>query len=139
LSLVVVGRYPSPSILALGKHPGVIVTGAVDDIWPYIRAIDVFVFPLLRGAGLKNKILEAMYGGRPVVTTEIGQEGIDATPGENIVLCRTSEEFRKEVIRLLDSPAERDRMGNSARAFVKEKFCWPPILSAYEDLLLGSR
>ena len=111
LTLVVIGRYPSQSILDLGEKPGVIVTGAVDDVWPYINGIDVFLFPLLQGAGLKNKILEAMYGRRPVITTEIGNEGIDAVPGQEFVLCRTPEDFQREAIRLLNSPEERVRIG----------------------------
>ncbi len=137
LTLVVIGRYPSRSILEIGEKPGVIVTGGVDDVWPYINGIDVFLFPLIRGAGLKNKILEAMYAGRPVVTTDIGNEGIDATPGKELVLCRSSEDFQREAIRLLNSSSERARMGNNARTFIKEKFSWGPILSAYENLTLG--
>ncbi|MGE5753538.1 MAG: glycosyltransferase family 4 protein [Deltaproteobacteria bacterium] len=137
LTLVVIGRYPSPSIRELGKHPGVIVTGEVEDIWEYVNAVDIFLFPLLRGAGLKNKILEAMYAGRPVVTTEIGNEGIDAVPGSQIVLGRTPEDFRRETARLLGSPEERARMGKAAHAFVTEKFSWDRILSAYGNLLLG--
>jgi glycosyltransferase involved in cell wall biosynthesis len=137
LTLVVIGRYPSQSILELGTQPGVIVTGGVDDIWAYINAIDVFLFPLLRGAGLKNKILEAMYAGCPVVTTKIGNEGIDAVPGKELVLVRTPEDFQREALRLLDSPQERLRMGNWALAFVKEKFSWGPILSTYENITLG--
>ena len=137
LTLVVVGRYPSRSILELGNMPGVVVTGEVGDIWEYVNAIDVFLFPLLRGAGLKNKILEAMYAGRPVITTKIGNEGIDAVSGENIVIGQTKEDFRRETIKLLDSPEERARLGNAANAFVLRKFSWDGILTAYENLLLG--
>ena len=114
-----------------------IVTGGVDDVWPYINGIDVFLFPLLQGAGLKNKILEAMYAGRPVVTTEIGNEGIDAVPGKEFVLCRTPGEFQREAIRLLNSPEERVRIGNFGHALVTEKFSWAPILAAFENLTLG--
>ena len=137
LNLVVIGRYPSRSILDLGEKPGVTVTGEVDDVWSYIHGIDVFLFPLFWGAGLKNKILEAMYAGRTVVTTEIGNEGIDAIPGKEIALCRTAEDFQREAVRLLNSSEERVRMGNFANAFIKEKFSWGPILSAYENLTLG--
>ncbi len=137
LTLVVIGRSPSRSILDLGEKPGVIVTGGVDDVWPYINGIDVFLFPLLQGAGIKNKILEAMYAGRPVVTTEIGIEGIDAIPGQEFVLCRAPEDFQREAIRLLDSPEERVRMGIFGQALINKKFSWTPILSVYESLILG--
>jgi glycosyltransferase involved in cell wall biosynthesis len=137
LNLVIIGRGPSPPIENLGKKPGVVVTGTLEDIWPHIGAIDVFLFPLLRGAGLKNKILEAMHAGRPVVTTEIGNEGIDAADGHALVLCRTPDDFRREAMRLLGSPEERMRIGEAAHAFVKEKFSWDAILPAYENLVLG--
>jgi glycosyltransferase involved in cell wall biosynthesis len=137
LTLVVIGRDPDTSIRNLGGRPGVIVTGTVEDIWPYIHSIDVFLFPLHRGAGVKNKILEAMFAGRPVVTTEIGNEGIDGVDGRDLVLCRTPEDFQREAMRLLGAPGERARMGASAHAFVKEKFSWDRILRAYENLVLG--
>jgi glycosyltransferase involved in cell wall biosynthesis len=137
LTLVVIGRYPSEAIRKLGNEPGVIVTGAVDDIWEHISAIDLFVFPLLRGAGLKNKIIEVMYAGRPIVTTKIGNEGIDAVEGRDLVLCETPDDFQREASRLLGSPRERARIGTSAQAFVKENFSWDRILRVYEDLVLG--
>ncbi len=137
LTLVVIGRNPSPSIRALGEKPGVIVTGEVEDIWGYINAIDLFLFPLLRGAGLKNKILEAMYAGRPVLTTKIGNEGIDAMEGRDLVICGTPDDFRREALRLQGSPRERERIGTSAQTFVRKNFSWDGILRDYEDLLLG--
>jgi len=134
----VIGRYPCEAIRKLGNEPGVIVTGAVDDIWGHISAIDLFVFPLLRGAGLKNKILEAMYAGRTILTTGIGNEGIDGVNGRDLVVCSTSEDFQEEALRLLSSPAERVRIGSSANAFVRQKFSWEGILRAYEALILGT-
>jgi len=53
------------------------------------------------------------------------------------VLCRTSDDFRREGLRLLGAPEERARMGASAHSFVKEKFSWDRILRAYENLVLG--
>jgi len=137
LTLVVIGRNPSPSIRALGEKPGVIVTGEVEDIWGYINAIDLFLFPLLRGAGLKNKILEAMYAGRPVLTTKIGNEGIDAMEGRDLVICRTPDDFRREASRLQGSPRERERIGTSAQTLVRKNLSWDGIFRDDEDLLLG--
>ena len=137
LTLIVIGRYPSRSILDLGKQPGVIVTGGVDDIWAYIHAIDVFLFPLLRGAGLKNKILEAMYAGCPVVTTKIGNEGIDADPGNEFVLARTPEDFQREALRLLDSPQERLRIGKFGTRVCEREVLLGPYLIRLRKSHLG--
>jgi len=139
LSLSIIGRDPLESVLELGKHPGVVVTGDVEEIWPYVNAVDLFVFPLWTGTGVKNKILETMFAARPVITTPIGNEGIDAVDGRDIVICRDADRFRKEASRLLDSPEERRRIGENGRDFVGRRFSWPPILEAFEDVVTGAR
>ena len=136
LTLLIIGRNPDPLIQELKNNPDVIVTGTVDDIWEYVHAVDVFVFPLWTGAGLKNKILEAMYASRPVVTTPIGNEGIEAISGKDLIICENSEDFIKEVQLLLNSPDIRSRMGSSAHTFVEEKFSWKRILKTYEKLIV---
>jgi glycosyltransferase involved in cell wall biosynthesis len=135
LNLYIIGRSPDASIAKLAENRNVQVTGAVENIWPFINAVDIFVFPLLRGAGLKNKILEALYAGRPVVTSPIGNEGLDAVPGRDLIVCKEPAEFRREIDRLLRSPAERTRLGEAGRRFVSGTFGWERGLAAYEKLL----
>lgn len=138
LSLVVIGKDPVASVRELGTRPGVVVTGTVTDIWPWVNSVDVFVFPLLMGAGLKNKILEAMAAGRPVITTAIGNDGIDAVDGRELAIRDTPDEFRTEAVRLLRSPDARRAMGDSARRFVKERFSWDRILPRFEEIVIGT-
>jgi glycosyltransferase involved in cell wall biosynthesis len=138
LSMIVIGKDPVDSVKKLGSEPGVVVTGTVETIWPYINSVDVFVFPLLRGAGLKNKILETMGAGRPVITTAIGNEGIDAVDGRDISIRNTPEEFRMEAVRLLRSADARRAIGDSARRFVRERFSWERILTEYEEIVIGT-
>lgn len=139
LSLSIIGRDPLEPILRLGEEPGVGVTGDVEDIWPYVNAVDLFVFPLWTGTGVKNKILESMFAARPVITTPIGNEGIDAVDGRDILICRDPDQFRMQTSRLLDSPEERRRIGENGRDFVRRRFSWPPILEAFEDVVTGKR
>jgi glycosyltransferase involved in cell wall biosynthesis len=137
-SLVIIGRDPEESILKLRKCPGVTVTGTVENIWPYVNSVDLFLFPLWTGAGLKNKILESMFAGRPVITTSIGNEGINAVSGRDILVCHDPADFQEEILRLLNSPEDRRRMGDHARDFVRHGFSWPPILKAYEEIVTGN-
>jgi glycosyltransferase involved in cell wall biosynthesis len=123
------------SVRDLAKHRGVLVTGTVENIWQYVNSIDLFVFPVLVGAGLKNKVLEAMYARKPVLTTEIGNEGINAVPGRDIFICSTPDEFQREAIRLLHLPEEQINIGNSAHEFIKKNFSWDKILKDYENIL----
>jgi glycosyltransferase involved in cell wall biosynthesis len=137
LSLILIGRDPVEPILKLRECPGVTVTGTVENIWPYVNSVDLFLFPLWTGAGLKNKILESMYAGRPVITTSIGNEGINAVSGRDLLVRHDAAGFQEETLRLLNSPEDRRRMGDQARDFVRHGFSWPPILKAYEEIVTG--
>jgi glycosyltransferase involved in cell wall biosynthesis len=139
LSLIIIGRNPVSSIEDLGKRPGVTVTGTVEDIWPYVNSVDLFAFPLQTGAGMKNKILEVMCAGKPVLTTQIGNEGIHAVHGRDLLVCRTQEEFQREANRLLGETQERINIGNSAREFVTANYSWDRILKNFEELINGKR
>lgn len=138
LSLVIIGRDPVPSIRELEADQGVIVTGAVESIWEYINAVDIFVFPLWIGGGLKNKILEAMYAGRPVVTTPIGNEGIDAVPGREILINSDRNGFIEALEMLLQSESERVRVGEAAHRYVTGKYSWTNIFGMFEEAFFGN-
>jgi glycosyltransferase involved in cell wall biosynthesis len=138
LSLHIIGRSPADSVLSLGEKAGVVVTGEVAQVWPYLNAIDLFIVPLLRGTGVKNKILEILYAKKAILTTPLANEGIDAVHGRDLLLCNTAEEFQREADRLLQSPLERGRLGEAGHQWVTARFLWEPILRDFEGVLLGS-
>ena len=136
LSMYIIGRSPDESVKRLEDGEGVYITGEVDLIWPYINALDILVFPLQRGAGLKNKILEAMYARRLVITTRIGNEGIEGVSSKDLLVCETADEFCKAITKYLELPEERRRIGEAGRRFVEERFSWGSILEDFERLVL---
>ena len=62
--------------------PGVVVTGRVPDVRPYLAHAAAVVAPLRLARGIQNKVLEAMAMARPVVATPQAAEGIDAVAGQ---------------------------------------------------------
>ena len=80
--LVIVGREPDPRVLGLAALDGVDVTGAVDDIRPWLQSAQVFVCPMLSGTGIKNKLLEAMASGLPCVATPLALQGLNVSAGQ---------------------------------------------------------
>ena len=72
----IVGRDPAPSLLALATRPGVRVTGYVPDVRPYLDAASVFAAPLRFGAGIQNKLLEALAMELPVVASTLAIDGL---------------------------------------------------------------
>jgi glycosyltransferase involved in cell wall biosynthesis len=95
-----------------------------DDIRPCFDQAWVFVVPLRTGGGTRLKILEAMSMERAIVSTTLGAEGIPCESGRHLVHADGPVEFAREVVRLLESPEDRYRMGHAARQWVRENFDW---------------
>jgi len=135
-ALWVVGRRASGKTRALAESdPGIHVTGRVEDIRPHIARGSVYVVPLRVGSGTRLKIFEAMAMGKAVVSTTIGAEGLPVTNGSDIILADEPRLFADEVCRLLDSPAERRRIGNAARKLVEENFSWEAVAKHVDNVL----
>jgi polysaccharide biosynthesis protein PslH len=129
---IVVGKYPPVDILRFPEQDRAIqVTGYVEDVRPYLHRACVAVVPLRSGGGMRLKILEAMAAGKVVVSTPVGAEGIAITSGKELVIANANATFATEVIRLLQSPAERKRIGKLAEAWVKP-YGWPRLAEAQE-------
>lgn len=79
----------------------VTVLGRLDDLTPYLRAMDVSVVPLFFESGTRLKILEAAICGVPVVSTSLGAEGLNLSHDKHILIADSAQDFSKSVIRLL--------------------------------------
>jgi len=135
IKFYIVGKDPHPKILELSKKDrSVIVTGFVEDIRPYIARATVFICSHISGSGIKNQVLEAMAMGKPVVSTSIGALGIDAIPGEEIIIADEPLEFAKEVICLLENPELRKKLGQKARKLVEAKYSWEGVAAELDKL-----
>ncbi|MNX71028.1 GDP-mannose-dependent alpha-(1-2)-phosphatidylinositol mannosyltransferase [compost metagenome] len=135
--LMVVGRDPSPRLLS-HRSPLLEVTGQVEDIRPYLGKATVVVCPLLTGAGIKNKVLEAMAAGKAIVATPIAMEGIPATDGAQVLVRAEPEAIASAVLELLASPELRQAMGREAQRFVRSHFSWDAAADKLE-VLYGHR
>ncbi|MBI3796451.1 MAG: glycosyltransferase [Deltaproteobacteria bacterium] len=114
----IVGRDPTPQVRDLASLPGVVITGFVVDIRPYIAQAAVVVVPLRFGSGMRNKILEAWGMQKCVVSTRIGAEGLDYQDDVNILIADDTPTMTDRVIRALRSPQLRDQLRVQARDLV---------------------
>jgi polysaccharide biosynthesis protein PslH len=136
-------RVPDAQIFVIGKSPpdeirncdGVQVLGFVPDIRLYAAQADVMVAPLLSGGGTRLKILEAMGMGKPVVSTTIGAEGIHYTHGQDILIADDPQVFADEVVKLLEDPAMRSRIGKAGRSLVEREYDWAVLTDQFEAAL----
>ncbi len=136
--LVVVGRwqaaYRERVLEALGaRRSHLIEAGYVpdDELPAYYSLADLFVLPsLLEGFGIP--IIEALACGTPVATTSAGASAETAGPGALVVPPRDAPALAEAILRLLDDPDERARLGRAGQAWARERYSLNTMISAYE-------
>lgn len=121
VELHVAGRNMPPSLLKR-KWEGVYLHGEVPDAKAFINEHAVMVVPLLSGSGMRAKILEGMALGRAVITTSLGLEGIEAEPGEEVLLADSAATFLKCLRYVIDQPEELVQIGRRARTKVLSEY-----------------
>jgi glycosyltransferase involved in cell wall biosynthesis len=129
-----VGRRPPRRLQALASG-NVVVTGAVEDIRPYLGKAAVCVVPLRSGSGTRIKIFEAMAMGKAVVSTPLGAEGLPVQHGENIILAEDPADFARQVVALLRDPQRRAQMGQAARQLVEQNYGWPAVAACFDGII----
>lgn len=133
---LVVGSKPGPEVRALADRAGIVVTGRVADVRPYVAAATVVVAPLRIARGIQNKVLEAMAMARPVIATPQAREGIDAEPGRDLIVADSAMDYAARCVALATDPARANALGTAARACVVARYAWEPKLRLLDDLLL---
>ena len=114
----IVGSNPAPPVRALAGADGVLVTGRVADIRPYLAHAAVVVAPLRIARGVQNKVLEALAMARPVVATANAVQGIPGAAQAGVCVRDAAEGLAAAVIERLarDDSAARRRTAPGAGA-----------------------
>ena len=134
--LTIVGARPAPEVLRLANIQGVTVTGRVDDVRPFLEKAHISIAPIRMARGIQNKVLEAMAMSRPVVATEQAYEGLEAKPGQDLLVTKAEPEaFAQAVLELWSNPDRAVRMGQKGRKRVEEHYSWPVHLAPLGRLL----
>jgi sugar transferase (PEP-CTERM/EpsH1 system associated) len=132
----IVGRDPQRAVRTLARAPGIEVTGEVPDVADWLCRAQVAVAPLRIGAGMQNKIVQAMACELPVVATSIANEGIGATPDEHLWVRDDAASFARAVTELLRDEQEARRLGRAARAWVEAHWTWDALFARLEASLV---
>ncbi len=131
----IVGRAPTAEVVALAALPGVSVTGEVPDTRDWLAAADLVVAPLKLARGIQNKVLEAMAMAKPVIASTAAAEGIDAAPGDELVIADGAAAEAEAVRTLLANPAHAAEIGAAARARMVARYSWDARLAGLPTIL----
>lgn len=131
----IVGSRPTPAVKKLGDEEGVLVTGRVQDIRPWMAHARLMVAPLRIARGVQSKVLEGMAMGLPTVVSPLAMEGLDVRAGEHVLVADTPGAFAEAVGRVLGG--EAPELGESGRARVVERHDWDAAYRRVVSLLEG--
>ena len=131
LSFVVVGRRPTAALQAFAAAGVLTLTGEVADTRPALCGAAVYVVPMRIGGGVRLKVLEAMALTLPIVSTQMGAEGIDGLPPDAIVLADTPAAFAAAVC----AAVQKNQRNLAARAFVQRSYDWRVIVPRFVEAL----
>ncbi|HEY6358251.1 MAG TPA: glycosyltransferase, partial [Vicinamibacterales bacterium] len=135
--LEIVGSNPTRAVRALADPAaGIVVTGAVPDVRPYLWGAAAAVAPLRTARGVQNKVLEAVAAGLPVVVTQAVSVGL---PAEVNNLCRRVDEvhdWARALASLLDLPPSSRRA--LAPPGIIDALSWSERLSSLERTIAGA-
>jgi glycosyltransferase involved in cell wall biosynthesis len=127
----IIGGRPPPSLLALAG-PRIEFTGFVSDLRPHLAEAACIVVPLRIGGGTRLKIVESMAMAKPIVSTTLGAEGIEAVPDRDLIIEDEPAAFANSVNRLLANPDLAAGIGQSARRLAVEQYSWSGAAHALE-------
>jgi sugar transferase (PEP-CTERM/EpsH1 system associated) len=133
----VVGARPAARLDRLKRLDGVVVTGGVPDVRPYLAHAALAVAPLRIARGIQNKVLEAMAMAKAVVVSPQAAAGIAAQPDREFVIATDGPAFAAVIARLLTEGTQQV-IGAAARERVVEDYSWHANLSRLETLLVGT-
>ena len=108
------------------------MTGAVDDVRPYVHRAAVFAVPLRMGSGTRLKVLEGLSMGKPMVSTALGCEGIDVVDGQHLLIADTAAAFADAVLDVMTRPELARRLSDEGRALMLRQYRWEHAVDALE-------
>jgi glycosyltransferase involved in cell wall biosynthesis len=132
-TLALVGREPPESLARrVAGMPGVELHASVPDVRPYLAESAVMTVPLRVGGGSRLKILEAMAAGLPVVSTGIGAEGLELTPGRDYVRADEPAAMARALVDCLRDPAGAEERARRVRGHVLDRYDWGGLAANLE-------
>jgi glycosyltransferase involved in cell wall biosynthesis len=96
------------------------------------------VVPVRFGAGVKGKITQGLAAGLPVVTTEVGAEGLDGRDGENMLIADDAEALADRIVRIVEDDSLWQTLSRGGLELVTQK-CSPKVLDErMRELLISA-
>lgn len=121
--LTLAGRATPEDIRRLSR-PGVLVTGEVPDVRPYLQQAAVVAVPIRIGGGTRLKVVEGLAMGKPLVSTSLGCEGIAVRDNEQLLIRDGAQAFASGILTLFENPSLAAALGSAGRDVIEQEYAW---------------
>lgn len=138
IRFVVAGNRP-PECLKERASKRIVITGYVENEVEYFEHSLCFVSPLLTGAGIKIKVIEALSAKIPVLTNEIGIEGIPAVDGKSYFKCETAQDYERVIRNIIQGKEDIDKLVDSQLEVIEKYFNMSESFCEYKKMLFDLR
>jgi glycosyltransferase involved in cell wall biosynthesis len=118
----------------LSKYPRVDFFGYQEDLSLHYNQSDAAIVPIRAGAGTRIKLIEAMSYSKPIISTQIGAEGIEVENNKHLIIADSAEEFANGCLRIMDDTSYGIYLGNNAHKIVKEKYSVNTLKTIIEEI-----
>jgi glycosyltransferase involved in cell wall biosynthesis len=118
----IVGFHPTPEVQDLARTSGVTLRPNVDDIRTEVARYAIVVVPVISGAGIKNKLLEAAAMGKAIACSPRALLGLGSNPPLTIV--NRAEDWPRALAALWDDNQQRRKAGLGLRSWVVAEHSW---------------
>jgi len=129
-TITLAGKNPSKDLLEL-QSENVIVTGFVDDMIQTITKSSIYISPLRYGSGTKNKILEAMAAGMPVMLSSVSREGINGLIDQENCIFVEDNEWIEKIVTLFSNAELRRNIAKNGKEYVKKQHSWKTVFDKF--------
>jgi len=135
MKLYIVGSNPSEKILRLACSDIIVKSNISDvELEDLYRTCRISIVPLRFGAGVKGKVVEAMYHGLPVFTTSIGAEGLAGI--ENCLFIENeATPFAEKLLAAYQDTGLLSEYAQRAFSYVMENFTEDKVAQALRDII----
>jgi glycosyltransferase involved in cell wall biosynthesis len=132
--LRVIGRDATSGLLELAAEiwNSVTIEGYVPDLNDALDQAAALVNPLRFGSGIKLKVFEALGRSLPVVSTEVGAEGIESGPGTGVLIANEPAETA-DLLCALTSVERNAEASNEARAHFASAYSRQAVFRVYDS------
>lgn len=135
----IIGRNPSVKWFhnKFVKSGKIIITGYLEDIDKYLSDMDLYISPLFNGAGIKNKILQAMAIGLPIIATKPSIDGINELEvDKNVLICsKDTTSWIYAIKKYINSIEQLDGISSYNKDIVRKNYTWKKVSNKLIELI----